>query len=260
MSDVEAQAPRPVEVLLTCNKTNRVGRQELVGLPVPEPTRTHVPISHADVVERLVETLAFRHIAVAKDEYALTPDFQRMFGVMTLDVEHSGVRLALGIRNSHDKSFALGLTIGFRVWVCDNLMFAGDFQAVIARKHTTKFDLADTLSIAVDRVQRGFEPMRRQIDVWKSFDLQDGRAKSIIYAAFIEDGLPAPKHLAKVVHHNYFEPEHDEFQPRTMWSLQNAFTSAFKELGPIPQMKVTAKLAQFLERFSSEERNVQHSN
>jgi hypothetical protein len=32
-----------------------------------------------------------------------------------------------------------------------------------------------------------------------------------------------------------------------MWSLSNAFTSAFKELDPIPQFKATAKLGGFLE-------------
>jgi hypothetical protein len=39
----------------------------------------------------------------------------------------------------------------------------------------------------------------------------------------------------------------EEFAPRTMWSLSNAFTSAFKQLDPIPQFKATAKLAGFLE-------------
>jgi hypothetical protein len=37
------------------------------------------------------------------------------------------------------------------------------------------------------------------------------------------------------------EPQYEEFWPRTLWSLSNAFTSAFKELGPIPQFKATAK-------------------
>jgi hypothetical protein len=53
------------------------------------------------------------------------------------------------------------------------------------------------------------------------------------------------------VHDLHFEPKHEEFQPRTIWSLSNAFTSAFKELDPIPQFKATAKLGEFLEgRFS----------
>ncbi len=34
------------------------------------------------------------------------------------------------------------------------------------------------------------------------------------------------------------------FSPRTMWSLSNAFTSAFKELEPVPQFKATAKLGE----------------
>ena len=46
------------------------------------------------------------------------------------------------------------------------------------------------------------------------------------------------------------EPQYDEFRPRTLWSLSNAFTSAFKELEPIPQYKATAKLAGFLESVS----------
>jgi hypothetical protein len=32
-----------------------------------------------------------------------------------------------------------------------------------------------------------------------------------------------------------------------MWSLSSAFTSAFKEVEPIPQFRATAKLAGFLE-------------
>ena len=44
-----------------------------------------------------------------------------------------------------------------------------------------------------------------------------------------------------------FQPVHEEFEPRTMWSLSNAFTSAFKELEPIPQYKATARLAGFLQ-------------
>lgn len=68
----------------------------------------------------------------------------------------------------------------------------------------------------------------------------------MIYRAFIESELDIPKHLAGKVHEHYFDPQHEELEPRTMWSLSNAFTSAFKELERIPQYKATAKLAGFL--------------
>jgi hypothetical protein len=77
-------------------------------------------------------------------------------------------------------------------------------------------------------------------------ELTDVTAKVVIYEAFIEGRLEAPKHLARTVHDLYFEPKYEEFRSRTIWSLSNAFTSAFKELEPIPQFKATAKLGEFL--------------
>jgi len=77
--------------------------------------------------------------------------------------------------------------------------------------------------------------------------LPDVTANVVIYEAFVEDRLEAPEHLARTVHDLYFEPKYEEFRPRTIGSLSNAFTSAFKELDPIPQFKATAKLGEFLD-------------
>lgn len=96
-------------------------------------------------------------------------------------------------------------------------------------------------------MQRNFEPMRRQVEAWRQSELTDVTAKIIIYQAFIEGKLDVPKHLARRVHDLYFEPPFEEFKPRTVWSLSNAFTSAFKELDPIPQFKATARLGGFLD-------------
>ncbi|HKV78102.1 MAG TPA: hypothetical protein VJP02_08195 [Candidatus Sulfotelmatobacter sp.] len=77
------------------------------------------------------------------------------------------------------------------------------------------------------------------------------KIKLLVLPAFVESKLEAPKHLAWTVHDLYFEPKYEEFRLRTIWSLCNAFTSAFKELDAIPQFKATAKLGEFLEaRFS----------
>jgi hypothetical protein len=52
-------------------------------------------------------------------------------------------------------------------------------------------------------------------------------------------------------HDLYFEPKHEEFRSRTIWSHCNGFTSAFKELDPIPRFRATAKLSEFLEGATS---------
>ncbi len=228
----------------------KIGRTELAQIPVPEATRTHRPVPHHEIVEALVETLSFRHIGVVSEEYAVSPDGMKMFGVLDLETQMDGCRFAIGLRNSHDKSFRLSLTVGIRVFVCSNMAFSGDFQPVLA-KHTKSFNLIDTLSVGVDRIQRNFEPMQRQVESWRQTQITDAQAKLILYSAFVEGKLDAPKSLLPEVHHMYFEPQYPEFSPRTMWSLSNAFTSAFKRLDPVPQFKATAKLGEFLTQLTA---------
>jgi hypothetical protein len=63
-------------------------------------------------------------------------------------------------------------------------------------------------------------PLRNQVEAWQRNELTDVTAKVVIYEAFVESRL-----------------RYEEFRSRTIWSLSNAFTSAFKELDPIPQFK-----------------------
>ena len=114
-------------------------------------------------------------------------------------------------------------------------------------KHTKHLSLVDVLSIGIDRIQRNFEPMKKQVEAWKGTRIPDESAKLVIYGAFVQGELDVPKHLTQRVHDLYFNPQVEEFAPRTTWSLSNAFTSAFKELEPIPQFKATAKLASFFD-------------
>jgi hypothetical protein len=53
--------------------------------------------------------------------------------------------------------------------------------------------------------------------------------------------------LAHAVHDQYFNTILQDFAPRTKWSLQNSFTSAFKLLEPIPSFKATASFGKFFQ-------------
>jgi hypothetical protein len=233
-----------MEGLMAHAGADKLTREQLGVILPPEPTDTFKPISHATLVQQVIEGLSFRHINVVRDEYAVSEDGMKLFGVMDLEAGMDGARYSLGIRNANDKSMRLGLTVGYRVFVCDNMAFHGDFTPVLA-KHSKHFVLADAIDIGLGRMQRNFEPMREQIEGWRQSQLTDDQAKLVIYRAFVEGDLEAPKHLVRAVHDHYFDPQYPEFQPRTIWSLTNAFTTALKTLDPVPQFKATAKLGQF---------------
>src|SRR5690349_18556529 len=100
--------------LLVHAGARRVGRQDLPAIITPDATDTHRPIAHAALVETILESVAYRHLEVVRDEYAVSADGMRLFGFLEVNIEHDGVRLALVFRNSHDKSFSLGLLAGYR--------------------------------------------------------------------------------------------------------------------------------------------------
>src|SRR5437588_2409249 len=112
--------------LLAHTGTERITREELKLISTPEATRTHRPVSHYHIVEALLESLSFRHIHVTRDEYAVSVDGMKMFGVLDLETAFRGVAFSIGIRNANDKSMRLALTVGYRVLVCDNMAFMGD--------------------------------------------------------------------------------------------------------------------------------------
>src|SRR5437660_684572 len=189
------------QLLAHCG-SSKITREELKVIPTPAGSATHQPLPHFEIVGALVETLSFRQISVVREEYAVTGDGMKMFGVLDLETTFDRCRFSIGVRNSNDKSMRLALTVGYRVFVCDNMAFQGDFTPVLA-KHTKRVNLVDILSIGVDRMQRNFDPMRKQVEAWKATRLTDEAAKLIIYQAFVERKLDAAKYLARRVHDEY---------------------------------------------------------
>jgi hypothetical protein len=226
--------------------TRKITRDELKNVPLPEATATHQPLPHYELIETLIETLSYRYLKVRRDEYAVSRDGMKLFGVMDLEYGFTGCNYSIGLRNSNDKSMRLALTAGYRVFVCDNMMFSGDFQPLL-HKHTKNLNLTDALSIAVDRIHRNFEPMKEKIIQWQETELSDEIAKLVIYEAFMDKKLKVPRSLLPTVHDSYFKPDYEAFKVRNLWSLSNAFTSAFKRLRPIQQFSATAKLGAYLE-------------
>jgi hypothetical protein len=226
--------------------TQKITRAGLDFIPVPEATDTFQPVAHKQLVDSLDEALALRRFQITRSEFAVSPDGMRLFGLLEINAVMDGVRFAIGLRNSNDKSMRLGLVAGYRVTICDNMMFAGEFKPLLA-KHTKGLDLIEAVSLGVDRIHRGFEPLRQSILVKRLIQMSDDEARCLIYQAFLEEKFPIK--LIKQVHRNYFSPEWEDFRERTLWSLENAFTESFKELNPLAQYQTTARLGRFLAPF-----------
>src|SRR5207237_3200224 len=90
----------------------------------------------------------------SSEAHGLTRDGNRYFGLLQVANGHNpdDFGLVVGLRNSPDKSFPVGLVVGASIFVCDNLSFSG--EVYLARKHTVyvERDLPHLVERAVGRL------------------------------------------------------------------------------------------------------------
>jgi hypothetical protein len=56
----------------------------------------------------------------------------------------------------------------------------------VLAQHPKSFSLIDCIAVGAERMQRNFEPMRKQVETWQRSELTDVTAKVVIYEAFVE--------------------------------------------------------------------------
>ncbi|MEQ9180244.1 MAG: hypothetical protein RIF44_16250, partial [Nitratireductor sp.] len=88
-----------------------IGYDMLRTLDLPEATRSHVPIGHHEVVDMVRYSLGFYGHEVTDEAHSVTPDGARYFGLLTLKSAYGDYTDTVGLRNSHDKTFPIGIAV-----------------------------------------------------------------------------------------------------------------------------------------------------
>ena len=228
---VVAQKP-PKGMLLHCG-AELVSRKQLWEVPTPRNTDTWYPLAHSRVFGEVHDQLRGCGFIVTEEAHALSHDGQRYFGVLNITLPGRGIfewTWAVGIRNSHDKTFPAGLVAGTKTFVCDNLAFCGEVQ--ISRKHTrfAERDLRHLTARAVGQLGSRLRNLDDRILTYNETRIDDQRAHDIVIRA-LDAGAITTTQVPEVLH-EWREPSHPEFLPRTAWSLFNAVTEVHKRVNP----------------------------
>ncbi len=225
-----------------------VTAEELATVPAPAATATWFPITHSHVLQTTRDTLQKAGFEVTKTQLALTRDNARFFGTLDLRTPlATGVNLAVGIRNSCDKSLPVAFCAGSRVFLCDNLAFSSEI--VVARKHT-RFGQArfqEAMCRAVGSLHQYREAEAARITRMQHKSLTADAADALLLRAYEQQIVTSPL-LPRVIH-EWRQPSFEDFQPRTLWSLFNSFTTVLAErqkTNPQQFAALTIRLHDFL--------------
>ena len=236
---VNLLAPPPVKkkhpnLILHCG-ANLVKRREVEAVTTPRSTATWNPIPHVQLIRTVEQTLAATKLTVGTFAHSLSHGGNRYFGLMEIQNGENAddYCLVLGLRNSHDKRFPAGVVAGASVFVCDNLSFSGEVK--LARKHT-KFigrDLPTLVEHGINRMIGKWRDQRTRFSAYKEKRVNDPTVHDLVIRA-VDAGVCSNRLIPDVLH-QWRRPEHEQFQPRNVWSLFNAFTAALKD-GSLPEL------------------------
>jgi hypothetical protein len=221
-----------------------VTREQLALVPTPPATATYFPVSHLQCVTSVEQVLTDSGFAIRQARYALARNDQRLFA--TLDLESpiaEGVTVAVGVRNSTDKSFPLGFVAGSRVFVCSNLAFRSEL--LVRKKHTRNGALrfAGEIASAVKTLATFQKHEASRVIALQRLTLTNETAESLMLRSF-EGGMISHRVLPKVIG-EWRKPSFADFEPRTAWSLLNAFTTALapkSKSAPQEYARITMRL------------------
>ena len=207
-----------------------VDRNGVALVETPAGTASWKPVPHIEVIDAVTEVVKAHHWEITEEQFGLAREGQKLFGVMKINKTSSlDWTRCIGLRNSHDKSFSVGLTAGISVMVCSNMAFGG--TTVIKRRHTSRIELAQLVDIAVNELENEFLMLETVCEEMKVQYLKnDDEARSRIVRAAEIGAINSSDILP--VFQEFKSPRHEDFLEPTRWSLLNAFTETIKKYTP----------------------------
>lgn len=201
---------------------------ELKAVPTPRAEGRWHPVAHSSVLDTVTQTLTGAGYAIKSQALGIARDGKRFFGTLDLTTSltpDNTVALAVGIRNSTDKSFPLGFAAGTRVFICDNLAF--NAELLVKRKHTSRAVLRwnNEIAAAVQKLDSFKEAETLRIERLRQLDLTDDQALAFIVRAMERRVISVPT-IPKVLT-EWRTPTHDygTGERPTAWKLLNCFTT-----------------------------------
>ena len=208
------------QLLAHCN-TKHVSEDHVRSVAVPAWTKTWHPVAHCDLIDALEIAVREHDMEVMRRQYAMNSAGSRLFGVWDIAGGHGGMASAIGFRNATDKSMAVGITVGTRVFVCDNLAISGEFIAF--RRHTaglTMESLIEMLVHAVGQTRKRMEEFRAWHESLALVHLTLQQAYVVTWRILSEGILPGRSFRAL---HDLLYSER-KYDPLTLWGQHEAAT------------------------------------
>ena len=211
---------------------DKVSFEQVCAVPRPAHTDSWKPVAYADAIGYMREQSdRILGLEVESEEFGLNKAGDQMFAVITLKTDREDNGLAIGLRQSYNKSLSLGVAIGAQVFVCDNLAFSGSAFKVLRRNTVNVWsDFRALLCSQLSNALGHYAAVNGEVDAMRAIPTPERRGYAILGVA-LGEGVLTPTQ-ATVAFEDWKRPRHEDFGDRNLYSLYNCVTEGLKKGAP----------------------------
>ncbi len=225
----------------------KVERDYLANLQTPPPMgKRHAPYPFHAFATDTVDAIERAGFTIESEDYAITKDEQRLFGLLNVsrpvvpDAPAFGVpalhkprwNLLVALRGAHDQSISRGLAIGSRVMVCSNLCFHGDLGNWNSKQTTNiAHRIPDMVADAVAGLGDAGRKLTIDFDAFNEQQITRETGDKILLSIYRSGGFSASQMGRAVDDWDNCSVEEHTANGRNLWWLFNSATHALKPTG-----------------------------
>lgn len=221
--------------------------QQLRDTPLPVYDSSYAVIPHTQIIDEIKTRLANHGLHISNELYTGNIGNQIItgkFDIQRQDDPDLGVMMVFG--NSYNKMRKFKVSIGGRVFVCDNGMIMGDMNN-FSRKHTGNA-LEEALQAIEEQIQQAeehFQILCNQKNQLKEITISKKLQAELSGRLFMEEEIITLSQLS-VIKQELEEPSFDYgVHQESGWNFYNAITHSLKKSHPVRWIEDHEKVHDF---------------
>ena len=218
--------------------TYKTTKSELVRVDLPEETKSYKPITHEQLIDLTLNSIAGAGFELEKEWYESAREGQIATGHYAIrNIADDEMQLRIAWQNSYNKQVSLKFALGVHVFICANGCCSGDMGS-FRRKHTG--DVQDftptTIEEYIKSAGETFIQMQGQRDAMKEIELSKRVQAELLGRMYIEEDFIESTQM-NIIKRELSKPTYDYGAPNSLWEMYQFTTFAMRSIHPSLWMK-----------------------
>ena len=192
----------------------------------------HVPVPHDYAIDFFKNTLFEHNIEVIRERAVLSPDTKKLMFIADVRPNgkaEDGFVFSVGFINNNDRTKAFTGIAGTTVYVNNAQWYVSDNSFKTRHTTTVRDMLAERSAHIIAWFNEYYQKQSGIIEKMKNTKISDKEVGKLVLAYIRDKYVLSSTNIKRIVE-ELDNPTHPEFEPRNLWSLQNACAEVFKKV------------------------------